>query len=35
MECNDATKNDEQEKVMESTMEGLKELGAFGLQVII
>ncbi|MCL4123338.1 UNVERIFIED_CONTAM: hypothetical protein GTU68_016458, partial [Idotea baltica] len=32
-ECNDSAKNDSEEKVMESTMEGLKELGAFGLQV--
>uniref|UniRef100_A0A8C7A4E7 Very long-chain specific acyl-CoA dehydrogenase, mitochondrial n=1 Tax=Neovison vison TaxID=452646 RepID=A0A8C7A4E7_NEOVI len=32
-EVNDAAKNDMMEKVEETTMQGLKELGAFGLQV--
>uniref|UniRef100_A0A7N5JR02 Very long-chain specific acyl-CoA dehydrogenase, mitochondrial n=1 Tax=Ailuropoda melanoleuca TaxID=9646 RepID=A0A7N5JR02_AILME len=32
-EVNDAAKNDMLEKVEETTMQGLKELGAFGLQV--
>lgn len=32
-ECNDAAKNDAIERVDEQTLEGLKELGAFGLQV--
>ncbi|CAG00726.1 unnamed protein product, partial [Tetraodon nigroviridis] len=32
-EVNDAAKNDSLEKVEDSTMEGLKEMGAFGLQV--
>ncbi|GAB6031176.1 hypothetical protein CHUAL_007976 [Chamberlinius hualienensis] len=32
-EVNDPAKNDELEKVEESTLKGLKELGAFGLQV--
>ncbi|KAG7158577.1 Very long-chain specific acyl-CoA dehydrogenase-like [Homarus americanus] len=32
-ECNDAAKNDAMEKVDDQTLEGLKELGAFGLQV--
>lgn len=30
---NDATKNDALEKVEDHTMQGLKEMGAFGLQV--
>lgn len=30
---NDAAKNDMLERVEETTMQGLKELGAFGLQV--
>ena len=30
---NDASKNDMLEKVEDNTMEGLKALGAFGLQV--
>lgn len=30
---NDAAKNDALEKVEDHTMEGLKEMGAFGLQV--
>lgn len=30
---NDPAKNDSLEKVEDSTMEGLKEMGAFGLQV--
>lgn len=30
---NDAAKNDALEKVEDRTMEGLKEMGAFGLQV--
>ncbi|XP_045604549.1 very long-chain specific acyl-CoA dehydrogenase, mitochondrial [Procambarus clarkii] len=33
MECNDAAKNDTMEKVDEKTLQGLRELGAFGLQV--
>jgi len=32
-EVNDAAKNDELEKIEDHTLEGLKELGAFGLQV--
>lgn len=32
-EVNDAAKNDSLEKVEDHTMEGLKEMGAFGLQV--
>ena len=32
-EVNDAAKNDTLEKVEDHTMEGLKEMGAFGLQV--
>lgn len=32
-ECNDPAKNDAEEKVAEDTMQGLKEMGAFGLQV--
>lgn len=32
-EVNDPAKNDMMEKVEETTMQGLKELGAFGLQV--
>ena len=32
-EVNDAAKNDVLEKVEDHTMEGLKEMGAFGLQV--
>ncbi|GAB1600389.1 very long-chain specific acyl-CoA dehydrogenase, mitochondrial-like [Argonauta hians] len=32
-EVNDATKNDQLEKVDEATMQGLKDMGAFGLQV--
>ncbi|KAK4316950.1 hypothetical protein Pmani_011943 [Petrolisthes manimaculis] len=32
-ECNDAMKNDAMEKVDETTMQGLREMGAFGLQV--
>lgn len=32
-ECNDPVKNEDAEKVMDSTLEGLKEMGAFGLQV--
>ncbi|KAL7647364.1 UNVERIFIED_CONTAM: hypothetical protein RMT77_000960 [Armadillidium vulgare] len=32
-ECNDPDKNDTEEKVVESTLQGLKEMGAFGLQV--
>lgn len=32
-EVNDPMKNDALEKVEEHTMEGLKEMGAFGLQV--
>ena len=32
-EQNDPLKNDELEKVEDDTMEGLKEMGAFGLQV--
>lgn len=32
-EKNDALKNDALEKIDDATMEGLKELGAFGLQV--
>ena len=32
-EVNDAAKNDMLEKVEDNTMEGLKALGAFGLQV--
>lgn len=32
-EANDPLKNDENEKVADDTMKGLKELGAFGLQV--
>jgi very long chain acyl-CoA dehydrogenase len=32
-ETNDSSKNDLLEKVEEGTMEGLKALGAFGLQV--
>lgn len=32
-EVNDPAKNDMQEKVEETTIQGLKELGAFGLQV--
>lgn len=32
-EFNDAAKNDTEEKVDDKTMEGLKEMGAFGLQV--
>lgn len=32
-EVNDATKNDQLEKVDDETMQGLKEMGAFGLQV--
>ncbi|KAJ7354994.1 hypothetical protein OS493_028657 [Desmophyllum pertusum] len=32
-ECNDPAKNDEIEKVADDTLEGLKEMGAFGLQV--
>ncbi|XP_046853209.1 very long-chain specific acyl-CoA dehydrogenase, mitochondrial-like [Xenia sp. Carnegie-2017] len=32
-ECNDAAKNDAIEKVDDETMKGLKEMGAFGLQV--
>ncbi|XP_005106264.1 very long-chain specific acyl-CoA dehydrogenase, mitochondrial [Aplysia californica] len=32
-EVNDASKNDQLEKVEDSSMEGLKEMGAFGLQV--
>lgn len=30
---NDPAKNDQLEKVEDKTMEGLKEMGAFGLQV--
>ena len=33
-ESNDAAKNDEIEKVADDTFEGLREMGAFGLQVI-
>ncbi|KAM8897693.1 very long-chain specific acyl-CoA dehydrogenase, mitochondrial [Spinachia spinachia] len=33
LEVNDATKNDALEKVEDDTMQGLKEMGAFGLQV--
>lgn len=33
-EQNDPAKNDEAAKVADSTMQGLKEMGAFGLQVI-
>ncbi|KAM6895150.1 very long-chain specific acyl-CoA dehydrogenase, mitochondrial [Lycodopsis pacificus] len=33
LEVNDAAKNDALEKVEDQTMEGLKEMGAFGLQV--
>jgi len=32
-ECNDPAKNDANERVAEDTMKGLKEMGAFGLQV--
>lgn len=32
-ECNDAAKNDTLEKVDDETLQGLKDLGAFGLQV--
>ena len=32
-ESNDALKNDEMEKVADDTTQGLKEMGAFGLQV--
>jgi len=32
-ECNDATKNDGAERLDEATMQGLREMGAFGLQV--
>uniref|UniRef100_A0A0P4W1G9 Very long-chain specific acyl-CoA dehydrogenase, mitochondrial n=1 Tax=Scylla olivacea TaxID=85551 RepID=A0A0P4W1G9_SCYOL len=32
-ECNDAAKNDSLEKVDEDTLQGLREMGAFGLQV--
>lgn len=32
-EVNDAQKNDELERVEERSLEGLKEMGAFGLQV--
>ena len=32
-DANDPLKNDEIEKVADETMQGLKELGAFGLQV--
>lgn len=32
-ECNDPAKNDEIEKVADDTLTGLKEMGAFGLQV--
>ncbi|KAA0185916.1 hypothetical protein HAZT_HAZT006847 [Hyalella azteca] len=32
-ECNDAARNDELERVDEKTMQGLREQGAFGLQV--
>lgn len=32
-EVNDAAKNDSLEKVEDHTMQGLKEMGAFGLQV--
>lgn len=32
-ECNDPAKNDADEKVADDTLEGLKEMGAFGLQV--
>jgi len=32
-EVNDAAKNDALEKVEDHTMQGLKEMGAFGLQV--
>ena len=34
-ECNDPAKNDTVEKVDDETMEGLKAMGAFGLQVNI
>ena len=33
-ECNDAGKNDSSETLDEETMAGLKEMGAFGLQVL-
>ena len=33
-ESNDPAKNDEIEKVADDTFEGLREMGAFGLQVI-
>lgn len=33
-ESNDPSKNDEIEKVADDTFEGLREMGAFGLQVI-
>jgi hypothetical protein len=32
-EVNNPAKNDEAEKVLEPTMQGLREFGAFGLQV--
>lgn len=32
-EVNDAGKNDADEKVSDEVMEGMKEMGAFGLQV--
>ena len=32
-ECNDPAKNDADEKVADDTLQGLKEMGAFGLQV--
>ncbi|XP_078265994.1 very long-chain specific acyl-CoA dehydrogenase, mitochondrial-like [Rhinoraja longicauda] len=35
LEVNDAAENDKLEKVEDKTMEGLKELGAFGLQIPI
>jgi len=34
VECNDPAKNDAEEKVADDTMEGLKAMGAFGLQVL-
>ena len=32
-ECNDPAKNDADEKVADDTLQGLKDMGAFGLQV--
>ena len=32
-ECNDPARNDAEERIPEETMQGLREMGAFGLQV--